>query len=111
MTERARRTWLLLRVFCGRWQGVRNPVREPSTSKRFGACGATHPVGRAVLCTPIRSFTFLHAHVASLRSAVVDQPNPAASPSSHLGEVLELLRKLMEYRSSEMRQQKSGALP
>ena len=102
-TECARRTRLLLRVFCGRWQGVRNPVREPSTSKRFGACEVTHPVGRAVLCTPIRSFTFLHAHVASLRSAVVDQPNPAASASSHLGEVLELLRKLMEYRSSEVR--------
>jgi len=35
---------------------------------------------------------------------VVHQPNPAASASSHLDEVLELLRKLMEYRSSEVRQ-------
>ncbi len=35
---------------------------------------------------------------------MVDQPNPAASASSHLAEVLELLRKLMDYRSSEVRQ-------
>jgi predicted O-methyltransferase YrrM len=34
---------------------------------------------------------------------VVDQSNRAASTSSHLNEVLELLRKLMEYRSSEVR--------
>jgi predicted O-methyltransferase YrrM len=39
----------------------------------------------------------------TLRSAVVDQPNSAASTSPHLNEVLELLRKLMEYRSSEVR--------
>jgi predicted O-methyltransferase YrrM len=32
-----------------------------------------------------------------------DEPNPQANPSSYLGEVLELLRKLMEYRSSEVR--------
>ncbi len=35
---------------------------------------------------------------------MVDQPNPAASACSHLAEVLELLRKLMDYRSSEVRQ-------
>ena len=31
------------------------------------------------------------------------QPAPAGSTSSHLNQVLELLRKLMEYRSSELR--------
>jgi len=56
-----------------------------------------------VLWTPICSFTFLHAYVAPLRSAVVDQPNPQPSPSSHFREVLELLRTLMEYRSAEVR--------
>jgi len=34
---------------------------------------------------------------------VFSQPNPAAPNSSHLDEVLELLRILMEYRSSEVR--------
>jgi predicted O-methyltransferase YrrM len=34
---------------------------------------------------------------------VASQPNHAVSTSAHLDEVLELLRKLMEYRSSEVR--------
>jgi len=45
----------------------------------------------------------LRRNVAPLRSAVVDQPSPAASNSSHLNQVLELLRTLMEYRSAEVR--------
>ena len=43
-------------------------------------------------------------HGITLRSAVVDQPNRPASSLLHLNDVLELLRKLMEYRSSEVRQ-------
>ncbi len=43
-------------------------------------------------------------HQLPLRSGVVDQPNPVPGISSHLDDVLELLRKLMEYRSSEARQ-------
>jgi predicted O-methyltransferase YrrM len=34
---------------------------------------------------------------------VVSQPNPAVSASAHVNQVLELLRKLMEYRSEEVR--------
>jgi predicted O-methyltransferase YrrM len=45
----------------------------------------------------------LRRDVAPLRSAVVDQPSPAATNSSHLNQVLELLRTLMEYRSAEVR--------
>src|ERR1044071_9927140 len=38
-----------------------------------------------------------------VKSAVLSQPTSQVSNSSHLNEVLELLRKLMEYRSSEVR--------
>ncbi len=46
----------------------------------------------------------LRRDVAPLRSAVVDQPSRAATNSSHLNQVLQLLRTLMEYRSAEVRQ-------
>jgi cephalosporin hydroxylase len=45
----------------------------------------------------------LRSHVAPLRSAVVEQPDAADSGSSHLNQVLELLRTLMEYRSADVR--------
>lgn len=45
----------------------------------------------------------LRRDVAPLRSAVIDQPSPPATSSSHLNQVLELLRTLMEYRSAEVR--------
>jgi len=40
---------------------------------------------------------------APVESAVVTQPNSALSASAHVNQVLELLRKLMEYRSSDVR--------
>jgi hypothetical protein len=43
-------------------------------------------------------------HIAPIESSVVTQPNSAVSTSSHTNQVLELLRKLMEYRSDEIRQ-------
>lgn len=45
----------------------------------------------------------LRRGVAQLACAVVNQPSPATSNSSHLDQVLELLRVLMEYRSAEVR--------
>ena len=39
-----------------------------------------------------------------VKSAVVSQPTSQLSNSSHLNQVLELLRTLMEYRSAEVRQ-------
>jgi predicted O-methyltransferase YrrM len=45
----------------------------------------------------------LRHHIALVESAVVAQPNSAVSTSAHANQVLELLRKLMEYRSSEVR--------
>ena len=42
-------------------------------------------------------------YVAPVESAVLSQPTSEVSNSSHLNEVLELLRTLMEYRSSEVR--------
>jgi predicted O-methyltransferase YrrM len=45
----------------------------------------------------------LHHQIAPVESAVLSQPTSGTSNSSHLNEVLELLRTLMEYRSSEVR--------
>jgi predicted O-methyltransferase YrrM len=39
-----------------------------------------------------------------VKSAVLSQPTSQLSNSSHLNQVLELLRTLMEYRSAEVRQ-------
>ena len=39
----------------------------------------------------------------SVESAVVTEPNSAVGTAAHLDQVLELLRKLMEYRSDEVR--------
>src|SRR5437764_12365253 len=41
--------------------------------------------------------------MALVESSVVSQPNSPVSTSSHTDQVLELLRKLMEYRSDEVR--------
>ena len=40
---------------------------------------------------------------APVESAVVTQPNSALSASAHVNQVIELLRKLMEYRNSDVR--------
>jgi len=45
----------------------------------------------------------LRRHIAPVESAVATQPKSAVSTSTHVNEVLELLRKLMEYRSSDVR--------
>ena len=45
----------------------------------------------------------LRGHIAPVESPVISQANPAATSAAHLNEVLELLRILMEYRSSEVR--------
>ena len=45
----------------------------------------------------------LRQHIALVESGVVSQPNSPVSTSSHTDQVLELLRKLMEYRSDEVR--------
>jgi predicted O-methyltransferase YrrM len=45
----------------------------------------------------------MRQHIAPVESAVVSQPNSALSTSSHTNQVLEVLRKLMEYRSDEVR--------
>ena len=45
----------------------------------------------------------LRRHIAPVESAVATQPNSAVSTSAHVNQVLELLRKLMEYRSSGVR--------
>jgi predicted O-methyltransferase YrrM len=46
----------------------------------------------------------LRHHIAFVQSAVAIQPNSAASNSAHVDCVLELMRRLMEYRSSDVRQ-------
>jgi hypothetical protein len=46
----------------------------------------------------------LHHYIAPLKSAVLSQPPLKVSNASHLNQVLELLRTLMEYRSAEVRQ-------
>jgi predicted O-methyltransferase YrrM len=46
----------------------------------------------------------LRDYAAPVKSAVFSNPTSVSSTSSRLDEVLELLRKLMEYRSSEVRQ-------
>jgi len=43
-------------------------------------------------------------HTAPVESPVISQANPAANSAAHLNQVLEVLRKLMEYRSSDVRQ-------
>jgi hypothetical protein len=49
-------------------------------------------------------FQYNKRHVVEpVESAVVTQPNSALSASAHVNQVLELLRKLMEYRSSDVR--------
>jgi predicted O-methyltransferase YrrM len=45
----------------------------------------------------------LQHHIAAVKSAVLFQPSSEESNSSHLNQVLELLRTLMEYRSAEVR--------
>src|SRR5207249_6661081 len=40
---------------------------------------------------------------APVEPVVATQPNSAVSTSAHVNQVLELLRKLMEYRSSDVR--------
>jgi predicted O-methyltransferase YrrM len=45
----------------------------------------------------------LHHQIAAVKSAMRSQPTSEVSSSSHLSEVLELLRTVMEYRSSEVR--------
>ena len=52
---------------------------------------------------PARLVALLRDSIASLKSPVFFQLTSALSTSSHLNDVLELLRKLMEYRSSEVR--------
>jgi len=55
----------------------------------------------------------LRQHIALVESSVVSQPNSPVSTSSHTDQVLELLRKLMEYRSDEVRHrlEKVGRVP
>jgi cephalosporin hydroxylase len=72
----------LLRVFCRTWQGA---------SILTKIAGAT-----------VKQASLRH-HIVSVESAVVSQPNSAVSNSAHVNQVLELLRKLMEYRSHEIR--------
>lgn len=50
-----------------------------------------------------RSLVLLRQHIAPLESAVVSQPDSAVSTSTRVNQVLELLRKLMEYRSHDIR--------
>ncbi|HXO94399.1 MAG TPA: class I SAM-dependent methyltransferase [Candidatus Acidoferrum sp.] len=50
-----------------------------------------------------KAVEILRRDVAPLRSAVVDQPSLPATNASHLNQVLELLRTLMQYRSAEVR--------
>jgi len=45
----------------------------------------------------------LRVHFAPVESRVITQVNPARASADHLNDVLELLRKLMEYRSSDVR--------
>ena len=42
-------------------------------------------------------------HIAPVEPVVATQPNSAVSTSAHVNQVLELLRKLMDYRSSGVR--------
>src|SRR5206468_12582282 len=77
----------LLRVFCRRWQGVRHLTRSDGLGSRV----VSQRLGRG------RS---LPRHIAPVEPVVATQPNSAVSTSAHVNQVLELLRKLMEYRSS-----------
>ena len=61
------------------------------------------PVERTASACYRLSLGMLRGDVAPLRSAVVDQLRPPATNASHLNQVLELLRTLMEYRSAEVR--------
>jgi predicted O-methyltransferase YrrM len=45
----------------------------------------------------------LQHHIAPVKSAVLPEPSSEQSNPSHLNQVLELLRTLMEYRSAEVR--------
>src|SRR6184192_1567806 len=64
--------------------------------RRRQAVGPKIPLARLV--------ALLRDYVAPVESAVFSQPTSVSSTSARLNEVLELLRKLMEYRSSEVRQ-------
>lgn len=78
---------------------------KPSTNTRFGAHVVTRPTGRVGSPrTPIHSSPSLRRSIAPVESAVFSQPSSKVSNSSHLNQVLELLRTLMEYRSSDVRQ-------
>lgn len=57
----------------------------------------------AYFASDSKAVEILRRDVAPLRSAVVDQPSLPATNASHLNQVLELLRTLMQYRSAEVR--------
>ena len=59
--------------------------------------------GRGAQIPLARLVALLRDYVAPVESAVFSQPTSVSSTSARLNEVLELLRKLMEYRSSEVR--------
>jgi predicted O-methyltransferase YrrM len=72
---------------------------------QLGRAPGSGPGGRGFKShQPDLSLVLLRHHIAPIKSAVVTQTNSAVSTSSHTNEVLELLRKLMEYRSDEVRQ-------
>jgi predicted O-methyltransferase YrrM len=54
-------------------------------------------------CTLVIGGTLLRPNIVSVQSAVVSDPNSTAGAAIHLNQVLKLLRKLMEYRSDEVR--------
>jgi predicted O-methyltransferase YrrM len=63
-------------------------------------------MGSRLVPRGLRSRPFLiilRQHIAPVESAVVSQPNSAVSTSAHVNQMLELQRKLMEYRSDEVR--------
>src|SRR5215470_17011354 len=57
----------------------------------------------AYFASDSKAVEILRRDVAPLRSAVVDEPSLPATNASHLNQVLELLRTLMQYRSAEVR--------
>jgi hypothetical protein len=72
---------------------------------QLGRAPGSGPGGRGFKShQPDVSLVILGHHIAPIESSVVTQPNSAVSTSSHTNQVLELLRKLMEYRSDEIRQ-------
>ncbi len=76
---------------------------NPNRKKRTPRSDGFPPIISTRCCARCYSWIILRSHVAPLRSAVVDQTDAADSGSSHLNQVLELLRTLMEYRSADVR--------